>query len=184
VADGTQDHRRLGDLDEQGLEVIEADGSSASAAIGSTSWSTRVSRSLHGRVDRRIDHRAAGVTDMRLPIQYAFSYPDRWAGPLPSLDLVRGVGSISKRPDTAAFRACGWPTARSTPSAAFRWSERGQRNRGGVVSRGQARVTSIADVIERTMAAHQPAEWTPWATCAVDHWALVTARTWPELDQG
>ena len=23
-----------------------------------------------------------GVTDMRLPIQYAFSYPDRWAAPL------------------------------------------------------------------------------------------------------
>ena len=27
------------------------------------------------------------VTDMRLPIQYAFSYPDRWDGALPSLDL-------------------------------------------------------------------------------------------------
>jgi 1-deoxy-D-xylulose-5-phosphate reductoisomerase len=30
-----------------------------------------------------------GVTDMRLPIQYACSYPDRWEAPLPSLDLVR-----------------------------------------------------------------------------------------------
>ncbi len=30
-----------------------------------------------------------GVTDMRLPIQYAFSYPERWRAPLPSLDLVR-----------------------------------------------------------------------------------------------
>jgi 1-deoxy-D-xylulose-5-phosphate reductoisomerase len=30
-----------------------------------------------------------GVTDMRLPIQYACSYPDRWGGPLPSLDLLR-----------------------------------------------------------------------------------------------
>ena len=29
-----------------------------------------------------------GVTDMRLPIQYAFSYPDRWVTDLPSLDLV------------------------------------------------------------------------------------------------
>jgi 1-deoxy-D-xylulose-5-phosphate reductoisomerase len=29
-----------------------------------------------------------GVTDMRLPIQYACSYPDRWDGSLPSLDLV------------------------------------------------------------------------------------------------
>jgi 1-deoxy-D-xylulose-5-phosphate reductoisomerase len=30
-----------------------------------------------------------GVTDMRLPIQYAFSYPDRWSSPLPPLDLTR-----------------------------------------------------------------------------------------------
>ena len=31
-----------------------------------------------------------GITDMRLPIQYACSYPDRWeAGSLPALDLLR-----------------------------------------------------------------------------------------------
>ena len=30
-----------------------------------------------------------GVTDMRLPIQYACSYPDRWEAALPSLDLLR-----------------------------------------------------------------------------------------------
>ena len=30
-----------------------------------------------------------GVTDMRLPIQYACSYPERWDATLPSLDLTR-----------------------------------------------------------------------------------------------
>ena len=30
-----------------------------------------------------------GVTDMRLPIQYACSYPERWEAPLPSLDIAR-----------------------------------------------------------------------------------------------
>ena len=30
-----------------------------------------------------------GVTDMRLPIQYALSYPERWAAPLPPLDLTQ-----------------------------------------------------------------------------------------------
>jgi 1-deoxy-D-xylulose-5-phosphate reductoisomerase len=30
-----------------------------------------------------------GVTDMRLPIQYACSYPDRWESALPPLDLAR-----------------------------------------------------------------------------------------------
>jgi 1-deoxy-D-xylulose-5-phosphate reductoisomerase len=30
-----------------------------------------------------------GITDMRLPIQYACSYPDRWEAALPSLDIAR-----------------------------------------------------------------------------------------------
>jgi 1-deoxy-D-xylulose-5-phosphate reductoisomerase len=30
-----------------------------------------------------------GMTDMRLPIQYAFAYPDRWDAPVPFLDLTR-----------------------------------------------------------------------------------------------
>ena len=30
-----------------------------------------------------------GMTDMRLPIQYAFAYPDRWDAPVPFLDLAR-----------------------------------------------------------------------------------------------
>jgi 1-deoxy-D-xylulose-5-phosphate reductoisomerase len=29
-----------------------------------------------------------GVTDMQLPIQYAFSYPERWKAPVPALDLA------------------------------------------------------------------------------------------------
>ncbi|MBM3819370.1 MAG: 1-deoxy-D-xylulose-5-phosphate reductoisomerase [Acidimicrobiia bacterium] len=32
-----------------------------------------------------------GVTDMRLPIQYACSYPERWEAALPSLDLARAA---------------------------------------------------------------------------------------------
>jgi 1-deoxy-D-xylulose-5-phosphate reductoisomerase len=45
-----------------------------------------------------------GVTDMRLPIQYAFSYPDRWAAPLPSLDLARMGRLDFEAPDTQRFR--------------------------------------------------------------------------------
>jgi len=44
-----------------------------------------------------------GVTDMQLPIQYAFSYPERWAAPLPSLDLVRAGRLEFEEPDTARF---------------------------------------------------------------------------------
>src|SRR5476649_1505808 len=44
-----------------------------------------------------------GVTDMRLPIQYAFSYPERWAAALPALDLVRAGRLDFETPDTTAF---------------------------------------------------------------------------------
>ena len=44
-----------------------------------------------------------GVTDMRLPIQYAFSYPERWAAPLPPLDLTRGARLDFEPPDLDRF---------------------------------------------------------------------------------
>ena len=44
-----------------------------------------------------------GVTDMRLPIQYAFSYPERWDAALPSLDLL-SVGPLEfHAPDLDRF---------------------------------------------------------------------------------
>ena len=44
-----------------------------------------------------------GVTDMRLPIQYAFSYPERWESPLPPLDLTRSGRLDFESPDTTRF---------------------------------------------------------------------------------
>jgi 1-deoxy-D-xylulose-5-phosphate reductoisomerase len=44
-----------------------------------------------------------GVTDMRLPIQYAFSYPERWPAPLPFLDLARAGKLEFEPPDTEKF---------------------------------------------------------------------------------
>jgi 1-deoxy-D-xylulose-5-phosphate reductoisomerase len=44
-----------------------------------------------------------GVTDMRMPIQYAFSYPSRWTTPLPPLDLVRAGRLDFAAPDTTRF---------------------------------------------------------------------------------
>jgi 1-deoxy-D-xylulose-5-phosphate reductoisomerase len=48
-----------------------------------------------------------GVTDMRLPIQYAFSYPARWSAPLPPLDLARAGRLDFGTPDTAKFPCLG-----------------------------------------------------------------------------
>lgn len=45
-----------------------------------------------------------GASDMRLPIQYALSYPDRWETPAPRLDF-RQIGSLTfGSPDTEVFR--------------------------------------------------------------------------------
>jgi 1-deoxy-D-xylulose-5-phosphate reductoisomerase len=114
-----------------------------------------------------------GVTDMRLPIQYAFSYPERWASPLPRLDLARCGHLDFHLPDHERF-----PGLR----LAYRAIELG----GGlpVVLNAANEVaveefladrlpfTSIPVLIERTMDAHPPA---PVATLSevrrVDRWA-------------
>lgn len=44
-----------------------------------------------------------GVTDMRLPIQYAFSYPERWSAPLPALDLAAAGQLEFHPPDPERF---------------------------------------------------------------------------------
>jgi 1-deoxy-D-xylulose-5-phosphate reductoisomerase len=48
-----------------------------------------------------------GPTDMRLPIQYAFSYPERWSSPLPPLDLTRCGQLDFAAPDHKRFPCLG-----------------------------------------------------------------------------
>ncbi len=75
-----------------------------------------------------------GVTDMRLPIQYACSYPERWDGPLPPLDLTR---VWTARIPASVAEPVSMPGPR-VPGAArggngSGGSERGQRSGGGSV---------------------------------------------------
>ena len=44
-----------------------------------------------------------GVTDMRVPIQYALSYPERWGAILPGLDLTRPMRLDFQPPDRQRF---------------------------------------------------------------------------------
>jgi 1-deoxy-D-xylulose-5-phosphate reductoisomerase len=100
-----------------------------------------------------------GVTDMRLPIQYAVSYPERWAAPLPPLDLVRAGRLDFERPDTTRFPCL---------ALAFRALEGSDglpivlnaANEVAVSAFLDDRLpfTGIAAVIERTMAAHDGAK--------------------------
>jgi len=119
-----------------------------------------------------------GVTDMRLPIQYAFSYPERWRAPLPPLDLARAGRLDFEVPDTAAFPCLrlayrALDAARSLPVVLNAANEIAV----ALFLEGRLAFMGIPDVIERTMAAHRPAEVaTLSAVRAVDRWAREYAQ--------
>ena len=100
-----------------------------------------------------------GVTDMRLPIQYAFSYPERWAAPLPALDLVRAGRLDFETPDFGAFPCLGLAyralqSERSLPVVLNAANEVAVT----LFLAGRLSFPSIAHVIEQTMDSHEPAD--------------------------
>jgi 1-deoxy-D-xylulose-5-phosphate reductoisomerase len=121
-----------------------------------------------------------GVTDMRLPIQYACSYPDRWEAPmLPSLDLIRAGRLEFCAPDherfpclALAYRAlCTGGTMSCVLNAA---------NEVGVEAflAGRLRFTDIARVIAETMDAHDAVHVATLETVRdVDRWARASAAS-------
>jgi 1-deoxy-D-xylulose-5-phosphate reductoisomerase len=114
-----------------------------------------------------------GVTDMRLPIQYAFSYPERWAASVAPLDLARAGRLDFGLPDTKAFPCLqlayrALAAARSLPVVLNAANEVAV----ALFLDGRIGFMSIAQVIEGTMDAHQPAEVATLAAVrAVDRWA-------------
>jgi 1-deoxy-D-xylulose-5-phosphate reductoisomerase len=114
-----------------------------------------------------------GVTDMRLPIQYAFSYPDRWRAPVPSLDLAQAGRLEFGVPDGEAFPCLrlayrALQAERSLPVVLNAANEVAV----SLFLEGRLGFTSIAHVIERTMDAHRGAEVpTLAAVRAADQWA-------------
>ena len=118
-----------------------------------------------------------GVTDMRLPIQYAFSYPERWTALLPPLDLTRAGRLDFQTPDTNAFPCLrlaydALHAERSLPVVLNAANEI-------AVARfldGRISFTGIPQVIETTMAAHRAAEVSSIAAVRnVDAWARAHA---------
>jgi 1-deoxy-D-xylulose-5-phosphate reductoisomerase len=114
-----------------------------------------------------------GITDMRLPIQYAFSYPERWSSPLPCLDLARCGRLDFHLPDHEKF-----PGLR----LAYRALETGGGlpvvfNAANEVAveeflAGRLGFMAIPRLIARAMDAHQTAEVNTLAGIrALDGWA-------------
>jgi 1-deoxy-D-xylulose-5-phosphate reductoisomerase len=158
----------------KGLEVIEAhwlfgvEGSQIDVVIHPQSVVHSMVELTDGSLIAQL-----GVTDMRLPIQYAFSYPERWSSTLPRLDLASAGRLDFEVPDTEAFPCLGLAyraldAARSLPVVLNAANEI-------AVARfleGRLGFTSIPEVIARTMEAHRPAEVaTLGAVRGVDRWA-------------
>jgi 1-deoxy-D-xylulose-5-phosphate reductoisomerase len=119
-----------------------------------------------------------GTTDMRLPIQYAFSYPERWDAPVPFLDLARA--------GTLEFHAPAWDDFPCL-GLAYRALEAERSlpvvlnaaNEVAVASflQGALRFTDIPRVIAAAMDAHVPASTdTLDDVRRIDRWARERAE--------
>ena len=118
-----------------------------------------------------------GVTDMRLPIQYAFSYPERWPAPVPALDLAAAGRLEFSTPDTDAFPCLrlayqALEAERSMPVVLNAANEVAV----ALFLEGRVGFTAIPRIIEQTMARHRAAEVaTLESVRAVDEWARARA---------
>lgn len=92
------------------------------------------------------------IPDMRLPIQYALTYPERLPSEMPRLDFASGMGLTFEKPDTRVFRnlalafeamrqggnvPCVLNAANEVMVAAF--------------LEGKVSFTAMSDVIEKTL---------------------------------
>jgi 1-deoxy-D-xylulose-5-phosphate reductoisomerase len=119
-----------------------------------------------------------GVTDMRLPIQYAFSYPDRWAGSLPTLDLFKTARLDFLPPDHARFPCLdlAYRALRAGGSVPVVLNAANEVAVAAFLA-GRLSFQSIAELIERAMEAHEPQPITTLAQVrAVDRWAHAFAQ--------
>ena len=97
-----------------------------------------------------------GVTDMRLPIQYACSYPERWEAALPSLDLARAGRLDFHAPAHDRFPCLGlaYRALRAGGTLPVVLNAANEVAVEGFLA-GKLGFTAIPRVIEKTMDAHQ-----------------------------
>jgi 1-deoxy-D-xylulose-5-phosphate reductoisomerase len=164
----------------KGLEVIEAHW-----LFGVTAAQIDVvvhpQSIVHSMVELRDGSTIAqlGVTDMRLPIQYAFSYPDRWGAALPRLDLTAAAALEFLPPDPDRF-PCLRLAYEALDAGGSMPVVLNAANEVAVEAFLDGRIgfTAIPAMIERAMTAHAPA---PVRTLGevreVDAWARSHARS-------
>jgi 1-deoxy-D-xylulose-5-phosphate reductoisomerase len=119
-----------------------------------------------------------GVTDMRLPIQYACSYPERWEASLPALDLTRAGRLEFFEPAHDRFPCLGL-AYRALHAGGTMPAVLNAANEVAVDAflDGRLGFTAIPQVIERTMTAHAvEGVSTLQVVRRVDQWARDCAR--------
>lgn len=97
-----------------------------------------------------------GTTDMRIPIQFALSYPDRWPAPVEPLDF-RKLGSLEfAAPDTRTFRCLALARHAGTVGGTLP-CVMNAANEIAVAAFLSERLSylGIADVVEAVMEAHE-----------------------------
>ena len=163
----------------KGLEVIEAKWLFG-AGSGQIDVVVHPQSVVHSMVELRDGSILAqlGITDMRLPIQYAFSYPERWASPLPRLDLTRCGPLDFGLPDHKRFPCLGL-AYRALDGDSSLPVVLNAANEVAVAAflEGGLSFLSIAGVIERAMDANRAGNVTSLADVrGVDRWAREFAQ--------
>ena len=119
-----------------------------------------------------------GTTDMRIPIQYALSYPERWDAPVAPLDFTK-LGSLQfDAPDTETFRCLALARAAGERGGTLP-CVMNAANEVAVAAflAGEGTYLGIAECVEAVMVAHnvQSVE-SVGQLLEIDVWARQTAQ--------
>ena len=119
-----------------------------------------------------------GTTDMRIPIQYALSYPERWGAPVQPIDFTK-LGSLEfAEPDVETFRCLALARAAGEQGGTLPCAMNAA-NEIAVAAflAGEGTYLGIAQCVEAVMEAHdvQSVESIE-QLLEVDAWARETAR--------
>jgi 1-deoxy-D-xylulose-5-phosphate reductoisomerase len=120
-----------------------------------------------------------GVTDMRLPIQYACSYPERWGGSLPSLDLLRAgrLDFLAPSPERFPCLSLAYRALRSGQSFPVVLNAANEIAVEAFLDR-KLGFMGIPRVIKKALDAHEAETVSTLQTVRrIDHWAREYARS-------
>ncbi len=119
-----------------------------------------------------------GATDMRVPIQYALSHPDRWDAPAPPADFTR-IGRLDfEEPDPTTFRCLALALAAGREGGTLP-AAMNAANEVAVAAflEGSLSFTGIDTIVESVMNSHDREAVVSFEQLeSVDAWARALAR--------